>query len=170
MESLSTNILLTDKDYLLQKLPGKGGWTFAAINEIAQDKHAWFGWIKVCGSIDNHQIDNYHLMPMGNGTLMLPVKSEIRKKIGKNEGDWVHLVLYSMELPPVETEDLMVCLKDDPIAYDRFIKLPDNEQSALKEWIFTVKNDATKIERIARLINKLNENNINSDHLKKMRI
>ena len=170
MEASSTNILLTDKEYLLQKFPGKGGWTFAAINEIAQDKHAWFGWVKVCGSIDNHQIENYHLMPMGSRTLMLPVKSEIRKKIGKNEGEWVHVVLYSMSLPPVEAEDLMVCLKDDPNAYIKFIELPENEQSALTNWIFAVKNDTVKIERIARLIDKLNENNINLDHLKKMRI
>jgi hypothetical protein len=170
MEALPTNILLTDKDYLLQKFPGKGGWTFAAIDEIAQDKHAWFGWVKVCGSVDNHQIENYHLMPMGNGTLMLPVKSEIRKKIGKNEGDWVHVVLYSMSLPAVGTEDLMICLKDDPIAYVKFIELPEKEQSALKDWIFAVKNDSIKIERIARLINQLNETNMNLDLLKKIRI
>ena len=61
---------LVDKDYLLQKYPGKGGWTFAAIPEIAQDKHAWFGWMKVRGTIDDYAIENYHLMPMGNGSLL----------------------------------------------------------------------------------------------------
>jgi Domain of unknown function (DUF1905). len=170
MESAPINILLTDKDYLLQKFPGKGGWTFAAIDEVAQDKHAWFGWVKVSGSIDSHQIENYHLMPMGNGTLMLPVKSEIRKKIGKNEGDVVHVVLYSTDLPPVETDDLMICLKDDSVAYGKFIELSEKEQSALKDWIFAVKNDTIKIERIARLINQLNESNTTAEHLKKMRI
>jgi len=51
---------LTDKDYLLQKYPGKGGWTFAAIPEIEQDKHAWFGWVKVRGTVDDYEISNYH--------------------------------------------------------------------------------------------------------------
>ncbi len=91
MESTSEELLLVDQDYLLQKYPGKGGWTYAAIPEIKQDKHAWFGWVKVRGSIDGYEISNYHLMPMGNGTLFLPVKTEIRKKIGKQEGNWVHV-------------------------------------------------------------------------------
>ncbi len=71
---------LVDKEYLLQKYPGKGGWTYAAIPEVLQDKHAWFGWVRVKGFIDHHELKNYRLMPMGNGSLFLPVKAEIRKK------------------------------------------------------------------------------------------
>jgi len=146
---------LVDSDYLLQKYPGKGGWTFAAISEISQDKHAWFGWVKVCGTIDNYEIDNYHLMPMGNGTLMLPVKSEIRKKIGKNEGDWVHITLYSQDLPKIELTDFFTCLQDEPIAFRNFQNLPPNEQKKLTDWIYSIKNDDLKVERIAQAINKL---------------
>lgn len=29
---------LVDKEYLLEKFPGKGGWTYALIPEILQDK------------------------------------------------------------------------------------------------------------------------------------
>lgn len=78
---------LTDKAYLLEKFPGKGGWTYAAIPEIAPDKHAHFGWVRVKGTIDGYKIKGFHLMPMGNGKLFLPVKSEIRKKIKKQAGD-----------------------------------------------------------------------------------
>ncbi|MFZ4726682.1 MAG: DUF1905 domain-containing protein, partial [Paludibacter sp.] len=105
-------IPLVDQNYLLQKFQGKGGWTFAIIPEIQQDKHAHFGLVKVKGTIDNYEIENYHLMPMGNGLLLLPVKSEIRKKIGKNEGDWVHITLYSQNLPTVVPDDFLICLKD----------------------------------------------------------
>ena len=146
---------LTDKDYLLQKYPGKGGWTFAAIPEIDQDKHAWFGWVKVRGTIDDYEISNYHLMPMGNGTLFLPVKAEIRKKIGKNEGDWVHITLYSQELPKINTEDFYLCLQDDPVAHVNFNKLTEKEQIELIEWIYAPKNEQLKVERIAKALDKL---------------
>lgn len=147
--------LLIDKEYTLQKFQGKGGWTYAAIPEIAQDKHAWFGTIKVRGSIDGYPIDNYHLMPMGNGILFMPVKAEIRKKIGKQEGDTVHIILYSLELPRVEEDDFSTCLKDEPDAWNNFCNLTDVEQKKWKDWVYSVKNDDLKVERIAQVINKL---------------
>jgi hypothetical protein len=156
MESINRNeIPLVDKDYLLQKYPGKGGWTFAVIPEIMQDKHSWFGWVKVRGSIDGYEINNYHLMPMGNNTLFLPVKAEIRKKIGKNEGNWVHVILYSQELPKVAFEDFMICLKDEPLALQNFQNLTETEQKELIDCIYAVKNDEMKVERIARALDKL---------------
>jgi hypothetical protein len=85
---------LVDKLYLLEKFPGKGGWTFTRIPEIPQDKKAHFGWVKVRGTIDGYEIRKYHLMPMGNGMLFLPVKAEIRKHTKKKEGDFVHVILY----------------------------------------------------------------------------
>jgi hypothetical protein len=155
MESNSPQKPLVDQSYLLQKHAGKGGWTYAVIPEIAQDKHAWFGWVKVRGSIDGFEIANYHLMPMGNGTLFMPVKAEIRNKIGKNEGDWVHIILYSEELPMVAPDDFLLCLKDDPTAYANFLKLSEAEQKELIDWIYSVKKDDAKVERIAQMMDKL---------------
>ena len=79
---------LVNKTYLLEKFQGKGAWTFAQIPEILQDKNAPFGWVRVRGTIDGFEIKGYHLMPMGNGKLFLPVKAEIRKKIKKQSGDF----------------------------------------------------------------------------------
>ena len=47
---------LVDKKYLLEKFSGKGGWTFARIPEILQNKNAPFGWVKVRGTIDGYKI------------------------------------------------------------------------------------------------------------------
>ena len=47
---------LVDKEYLLEKFPGKGGWTFTFIPEIPPDKHSPFGFFKVRGSIDGYEI------------------------------------------------------------------------------------------------------------------
>ena len=75
---------LVDKDYLLERTPGNGGWTYAPIPEVPQDKKAPFGWVKVKGSINGVEIKKHHLMPMGNGELGLSVKAEIRRRFPKN--------------------------------------------------------------------------------------
>lgn len=146
---------IVDGDFLLQKMPGKGGWTFVLLPDIQQEKRSWFGMSKVRGSVDTFEISDYHLMPFGNGSLFLPVKSEIRKKIGKNEGDWVHVTLYSQDLPPVETEDFFTCLAEEPLAQQRYNAMPVTEQKKMLDWIYSVKNDTLRVERIALTIDKL---------------
>jgi len=148
---------LVNQKYLLKKFSGKGAWTFAVIPEISKDEHAWFGWVKVKGSIDGYEIKNYHLMSMSNGMMFLPVKAEIRKKIGKNEGDWVHIILYSDQLPHVNHNDFMTCLQDEPVAYKNFIKKQAEEQKTIIDWIYSAKNDELKVERIAETLNKLTQ-------------
>ena len=37
--------LLANKEYLLEKSPGKGGWTYTVIPEILPDKNAPFSWV-----------------------------------------------------------------------------------------------------------------------------
>ena len=89
---------LVDKKYLLEKCSGTGGWVYTIIPEILPDKKSPFGWVKVKGSIDGFEISKYHLMPtgkeQGKGQLFLSVKSDIRKKIKKQEGDYAHIILY----------------------------------------------------------------------------
>lgn len=155
MDATSNEKPLVDQDYLLHKMEGKGGWTYAAIPEIVQDKHAYFGWVKVRGTIDDYEIANYHLMPMGNGQLFLSVKAEIRKKIGKKEGDWVHVRLYSQELPTVVPDDFLLCLQDDPVAYQKFQQLSESEQKTMMDWIYAAKREDQKVERIAQTLDKL---------------
>lgn len=146
---------LIDKKYLLEKFPGKGGWTYAIIPEILQDKHAYFGWVKVKGFIDDFELKNYRLMPMGNGMLFLPVRAEIRKKIGKKEGDWVHVKLFAdnddLEIP----KELMLCLEDEPQALKNFLTYTESEQKAYIDWILGAKKEETKIERMAETVNKV---------------
>lgn len=146
---------LTDKKYLLEKFPGKGGWTFAKIPEIAQDKKAHFGWVKVKGSIDGFMISKYHLMPMGNGYLFLPVKAEIRKKIKKKEGDYVHVILYPDNEPLEIPEEMILCLKEEPQALIFFNSLNESEKKYYIQWVYSAKKEETKITRLAKTIDKL---------------
>ena len=146
---------LVDKKYVLEKISGKGGWTFARIPEILQDKKSPFGWVKVRGSIDGYEIRKYHLMPMGNGNLFLPVKAEIRKKINKKEGDTVHIILFKDNEPLEIHEEMLLCLEEEPKALTFFNKLTESEQKFYIQYIYSAKKEETKIVRLAKTINKL---------------
>ena len=146
---------LVNKRYRLEKFPGKGGWTFARIPEILQDKKAHFGWVKVKGTIDGYEIRKYHLMPMGNGSLFLPVKAEIRKKIKKNAGDLVHVILYSDNEPLEVPDEMLQCLKDEPSALKFFQSLSESERNLYVRWIYSAKKEETKVERLVKAINRL---------------
>ncbi|NJK98505.1 MAG: DUF1905 domain-containing protein [Bacteroidales bacterium] len=148
---------LINQSYLLEKFPGKGGWTFARIPEILPDRKAHFGWVKVKGTIDGYKISKYHLMPMGNGSLFLPVKAEIRKKIKKQEGDYVHVILYPDNEPLEVPEEMMLCLHDEPEALAFFNTLSESEQKYYIQWIYSAKTEDTKIERLAKSINRLQQ-------------
>jgi len=148
---------LVDKEYLLEKFPCKSGWTYAAIPEILPDKNAPFSWVKVRGSIDGFEIDRYHLMPSGKGTLMLSVKAEIRKKIKKQAGDYVHVILYSVNEPLEVPEELLSCLQDDTEALLFFNSLNEIEQHNYVKWIYSAKTDKTKVDRIAKTLVSLSK-------------
>jgi len=141
---------LVDKEYTLSKFQGKGGWTYAEIPEILQDKHTPFGWVRVKGFIDSYEIKNYHLMPMGNGKLFLPVKAAIRKAIGKKEGDYVKIRLYADNAPTEIPDELKECLELEQEVYEKFLNYSQGEQKAFIEWIYSAKTDSTKVERIRK--------------------
>ena len=146
---------LVNQKYKLEKFPGKGGWTFARIPEVIQDRQNPFGWVKVRVIIDGVEIKKYKLMPMGDGRLFLPVRADIRKKIGKKEGDIVHVVLYPDDEPVEIPEEMLSCLQDEPGALNFFRTLSDDEKSSYIKWIYSTKSEHTKVERIAFTVDRL---------------
>lgn len=146
---------LVEKEYLVQKFEGKGGWTYVVIPEISPNKKSKFGWVRVRGFIDDFEISQYKLMPMGNGSLFLPLKAEIRKKIGKKEGDKVKVVLFADDSPLELPDELRACLEDEPKALQNFLKFTDSEQKFYIDWIYSAKKEETKIERIVKTIERV---------------
>ena len=148
---------LVNKKYKLQKYPGKGGWVYTVIKEITPDKRAKFGWVQVSGTIDGFELKRYKLMPMKNGSMFFPVRAEIRKTIRKKEGDMVHITLYadnsSIEIP----QEFLLCLEDEPAAKQFFFKLSESEQQYYVKWIYTAKQEDTKVKRLAEAIIKLSK-------------
>ncbi|MBL7934990.1 MAG: DUF1905 domain-containing protein [Bacteroidia bacterium] len=147
---------LVNKKFSLEKYPGKGGWTFVRIPKTFKNKEEKLNWKKVRGTIDGFEIRKYHIFPIGNNNgLFLPVKAEIRKHIKKKEGDLVHVILYPDNEPLEIPEEMLLCLQDEPKAFAFFNSLSDSEQKFYMQWIYSAKKEETKIDRLAKTINRL---------------
>jgi len=144
-----------DKDILLERFDGKGGWTYARLDEIPPNKKNPFGWRRVRGFIDDYEIRAYHLMPMGLGQLFLPVKAEIRKAINKKAGDTVHILLFMDDLPIETPGEFMECLEDSSEALKFYQKLTEAEKKRYVEWIYSAKTETTRVKRLANAITYL---------------
>ena len=146
---------LVSKKYRMEKYPGKGGWTFVVISEIPASERSKGGFVRVKGLVDDFEIKNFNLFPMKNGQLFFPIKAEIRKKIKKEAGDWIEVVLYRDNEPTHVPGELLECLRDEPGAHKKFHNLPEQRKKEYVEWIYEAKKDTTRAERIASLINTL---------------
>lgn len=155
---MNKELPLVEDTYLLQKFPGKGGWTYAEIPEVVQNKNNPFGWVKVKGSIDNYPLSQYKLMPMGNGKLFLPVKSAIRKKIGKEKGDYVHVILFVDHSKFTIPDEIMACFEHEiPVLLEKFSNYSEGEQKAYIDWIYLAKSEENKALRIIKMMDRIQQ-------------
>ena len=145
---------------ILQKFGEKGektGWTYIEIpahiaHEIKPNIKLGF---RVKGLIDNFPVKLLALLPMGEGDFIIPMNAQIRKGIYKGEGAVVTLNLEedSDELP--QSEELMICLEDEPKALEAFLKMPKGHQNYYAKWIESAKTIETKTKRITMTVNGL---------------
>src|SRR5881394_2438099 len=81
--------MLREFDTQLRKGDNPGAWTCVEMDDVAE-LFATRGLVKIRGAIDGEPFAGA-LMAQGDGTHRLPVKAALRKTIGKEAGDTVHV-------------------------------------------------------------------------------
>ena len=135
----------------------KTGWTHIIVPvDIAQqlipgNKKTF----RVKGKLDDFSIAGVALMPMGDGDFILPINATMRKGIHKKEGAMVaaKLEVDKKEIKP--PPEFVVCLKDEPTAYEFYFSLAKSHQLYFTRWINEAKTEQTKTKRIAQAVNAL---------------
>lgn len=78
----------TEFEATLVNSGGPGAWTYAIVPSSAE-VFGRRGPVKTHGTVDGEPVA-VTLLPMGDGTHMLPVRAAVRAAIGKSAGDRVH--------------------------------------------------------------------------------
>lgn len=107
---------------------------------------------RVKGKIDEHPVKGVALIPMGEGSFIIPINGAMRKAIKKIHGATVMLQLEEDAAPLEISGELLSCLEDDPIASAYFASLPPSHRNWYSNWVKGAKTEITKAKRIATVI------------------
>ena len=81
--------MVREFDAQLHKGYDRGAWTCVVMDDVAE-LFGTRGLVKIRGAVDGEPFDGA-LMAQGDGTHRLPLRSKLRKAIGKEAGDTVHV-------------------------------------------------------------------------------
>ena len=134
----------------------KSGWTYVLIPAvIAQALSKARNTFRVKGFIDQHEIRQVALVPMGDGDFILPVNGEMRRAIKKSKGAPVLLSLQHDPSDLLPDRDFIDCLAEDLRALANYEKLTQGHKNYFTKWIGTARTAPTKASRIAMALDAL---------------
>jgi hypothetical protein len=132
----------------------KTGWTYVELSKGLAEKlnPGVRKSYRVKGFIDAHDIKLVALIPMGEGSFIIPVNNKMRKAIGKKEGD---PVVIQIELDRDEykiSDELLICLSEDLEACFYFDSLPKSHRNYYSKWVDSAKTENTRADRIMKVL------------------
>jgi hypothetical protein len=142
-----------------EKQGEKTGWTYIAVSAKQADKlnPGVKTSFRVQGLLDTYAIEKVALLPMGDGSFIMPLNATIRKGIKKQKGAVVK-VQIELDSEPIQLDtEFMDCLHDEPKAADFFRTLTKGHQNYFSKWIESAKTAPTKARRIAMAVNALSK-------------
>jgi Bacteriocin-protection, YdeI or OmpD-Associated/Domain of unknown function (DUF1905) len=153
-------IPIVEGTFLVQKRIAQSGFkmsylTYVHILDFPPLRKTGKGTFKVKGFIDGFELKQYNLLPSKDGSMILPLNTNVRKKISKKEGDYVMVVLFADDSPLIIPEYFLVSLMDSPKAHHFFNSLSESNQKYYNDWVEASKKLETKVERMMKTIEKL---------------
>jgi len=135
----------------------KTGWTYIEVpaDIVQRLKPGNKKIFRVKGRLDHYPVKGIALMPMGDGSFIMPLNAAMRKGIGKRKGATLHAALEADDAPLPLSPELLACLADEPEAQAYFGSLIPSRQRYFSNWIESAKTEPTRIKRIALAINAL---------------
>jgi hypothetical protein len=137
-----------------EKKGEKSGWTYVLITEsqasalISGQKTSF----RVRGKLDSIAIEKTAVLPMGDGSFILPLNLKIRKALGKSHGETVRVMVETDKRKLPLSQDLLASLKEEPSAFEHFTSLPPSHQQYFSKWIEEARTIETKTRRIVMAV------------------
>jgi hypothetical protein len=142
---------------LIEKFQKKGektGWSYIAVSQAQAEKlkSGYRVSFRVKGTLDNVAIEKTALLPMGDGSFILPINGTLRRSLKKEAGDTLNVEIEYDKRPLTPSSDFMKCIKDDARAFEFFKSLPKGHQNYFSKWIDSAKTDSTRTKRITMAV------------------
>lgn len=113
------------------------------------------GLVRVKGFVDSYEIRQFNLLPVKTGEMMLVLKAQLRKAIGKKAGDNVQVNLFIDESTVEIPDDVLDSLLQSEEAYAFFLTLTESNKKYYIDWVAEAKSLDTKVTRIVKMIRQL---------------
>jgi hypothetical protein len=151
---------VVEGSFLVEKRIAASGFkmsdlTFVLIPNFPPVRPTGKGSFRVKGLIDSYELKQYNLLPGQNNSMILPINAAVRKKIGKQVGDYVEVTLFADESQLILPEYFAISLMDSPKAQQFFDNLTEANKKYYIQWVDAAQKMETKVERMLKVIEKL---------------
>jgi len=142
---------------IIQKFASKGektGWTYVDIppDIIPKLKLKTKKEFRIKGLMDDVKFERLATYPIGEGNFIIAINAELRKKLGKKEGAMISIKFDLDKSEALQSQELIDCLKEDPIALKQFNSQPLSHRNYFHRYVYTAKGADTKAGRIVNII------------------